>query len=193
MAQKIIIGLAGRKASGKTTAARFLVNGMDFHRLSFADPLRDMVGCFLLGMGYGADYIETLLTADKEQMLAPIGKTPRQLLQTLGTEWGRDHVDRNVWVTLARRRINTSAEPRIIFDDVRFENEAAMIRGMGGQIIHIDRGDLAADSHASEHGIDEHDADLFVDNDTTVEEFLRDVELVVESVVYAEKKRELAR
>ncbi len=118
MTKKIIIGLAGRKASGKTTAAKHLVAELGFTRLSFADPIRNMIGDFLLDMGYGVDYVDSLLTNQKEQVLAPIGVSPRDLMQTLGTEWGRDCVTNDVWTHLARRRLNRMDETLIVFDDV---------------------------------------------------------------------------
>jgi hypothetical protein len=87
-------------------------------------------------------------------------------------------VDKNVWTILARRRLHVEEAERIIFDDVRFENEASMIRGMGGIIIHIDRGDLVTDEHRSEAGIMDGDEDFFVDNDTTIEDFCGDVGMI---------------
>ena len=176
--KKIIIGLAGRAGSGKTTAAKHLVDKLGFARLSFADPIRNMIGDLLLDMGYGADYVDSLLTVEKNQVLAPIGRSARQLMQTLGTEWGRDCIDRDVWVTLARRRVHTLGDERIVFDDVRFENEAAMIRGFGGIVIHIDRGELVTDKHRSEAGIMDGDNDFFVDNDTTIDDFCADVAMI---------------
>ena len=175
---KIIIGLAGRAGSGKTTAAKHLVDELGFTRLSFADPIRNMVGDFLMDMGYGADYVDSLLTIEKNQVLAPIGRSSRQLMQSIGTEWGRDCVDNDVWVTLARRRVRTIDADLIVFDDVRFENEASMVRSLGGIIIHIDRGDLVADAHRSEAGIMDDDNDFFVDNDHTIDDFCADVAMI---------------
>ena len=145
--------------------------------MSFADPIKNMVGDFLLYMGYSSDYVDSLLTENKEDLM-PMGKSTRHLLQSLGTEWGRDCVDKNVWTILARRRLHVEEAERIIFDDVRFENEASMIRGMGGIIIHIDRGDLVTDEHRSEAGIMDGDEDFFVDNDTTIEDFCGDVGMI---------------
>lgn len=179
MAKKIIIGLAGRAGSGKTTASKHLVQELGFFRMSFADPIKNMIGDFLLSMGYGPDYVDALLTTEKEQVLAPIKKSTRHLLQSIGTEWGRGCVDKNVWTILARRRLHVEEAERIIFDDVRFENEASMIRSLGGIIIHIDRGDLVSDDqHSSEAGIMDGDNDFFVDNDTTIDDFCGDVGMI---------------
>jgi len=183
MTKQLIIGLAGRANSGKTTAAKHLVFTMGFTRLSFASPIKSMVGDFLLGMGYGADYVDSLLTVEKEQVLAPLGKSPRQLMQSIGTEWGRDCIDNNIWVTFAQRRLRAGGEWLIVFDDVRFENEASMICRLGGHIIHIDRGELVTDAHRSESGIMGRDCDFFVDNDYTVDDLCRDVLKIARDLV----------
>jgi hypothetical protein len=54
-----------------------------------------------------------------------------------------------------------------------------MIRSLGGLIIHIDRGDLVTDHHASESGISDHDADDFVYNDYSINDFLLEINRVV--------------
>lgn len=100
-------------------------------------------------------------------------------MQTLGTEWGRVQINNDLWVMAARKSLERCEDNLIVFDDVRFENEASMIRELGGLIIHIDRGDLVTDEHASEQGIADHPDDAFVDNDHTLDDFLLDVSIVV--------------
>jgi CRP/FNR family transcriptional regulator len=58
-------------------------------------------------------------------------------MQTLGTEWGRQCMDADIWVRAwaARAALLTSA----VADDVRFQNEADMIRNLGGVIIRVMR------------------------------------------------------
>lgn len=175
---KTIIGLAGRKQSGKTSAAMHLEKS-GFVRLSFAYPMRRMLSILLYDFGYSQDDIELMLTKGKEVPLLPFEQSPRHLLQTLGTEWGRNCIHPDLWVLVAKQKILSAEADYIVLDDVRFENEAAMIRELGGLIIHIDRGGLMTDSHASEHGIDDHEADAFVDNDHSLTDFLLDVHAVV--------------
>lgn len=175
---KTIIGLAGRKQSGKTSAAQYLEKS-GFVRLSFAEPMRKMLDALLLSYGYSQREIERMLTIDKEVLLGEIEQSPRHLLQTLGTEWGRNCINPDLWLLVARQKILHADSDYIVFDDVRFENEAAMIRDLGGLIIHIDRGELLSDFHASEAGIDDHEADAFVDNDHSLVDFLLDVQIVV--------------
>ena len=178
MQNKTIIGLAGRKQSGKTTAAKHLEKS-GFERLSFAGPIRKMLSALLDDCGYTQDDLVSMLGADKELSIAPFAQSPRYLLQTLGTEWGRDCVNPDLWVLVARQKILLSESDYIVFDDVRFENEAAMIRSLGGLIIHIDRGDVVHDAHASEAGIQDHESDCFVDNDNSLDDFLLDIHCVV--------------
>ena len=48
---RTIIGLAGRKQSGKSTLANALVDRHGFHRLSFTGPLRDLAGKVIFAAG----------------------------------------------------------------------------------------------------------------------------------------------
>lgn len=72
--------------------------------------------------------------------------TPRDLLQKIGTDFFRVHVDQDFWVKLAP----TNA---IIVPDVRFQNEVEHILNSGGRIIQIDCPNLvttASTGHVSE-------------------------------------------
>ena len=120
------------------------------------------------------------MNEDKEQSIPPFYKSCRQMMQLLGTEWGRDLIHPDIWVIAARAQIERYGDADIVFDDVRFENEASMIRELGGLIIHVDRlGNDDNDRHRSEDGIYDQTADRFIDNDGDLESFLTDVLIVV--------------
>ena len=145
----MIIGLAGRKGSGKSTVAEILKEKYGYRRLSFATPLKDMI----MAMGVTEDEIFNLDLKEK-----PIerfgGRSPRELLQLLGTEFARNMVCQDVWVKAVEARIESNDQ--IVIDDVRFPNEAEMIREKGGKIIRVTRmgQELGMiDTHASEAGI----------------------------------------
>ena len=79
-----LIGLTGRAGCGKDTIASFLCEAHGFVQIALADPLRDGLKA-MLGV---TD--EQLHRRDlKEAPIDWIGRSPRELLQTLGTEWGR--------------------------------------------------------------------------------------------------------
>jgi len=79
------------------------------------------------------------------------GKSPRQLLQSLGTDWGRDMVSETIWIDAMRRMISDQSFDVIIIDDCRFENEAQMVRDMGGIVVGLEREGIAyTGEHKSE-------------------------------------------
>ena len=159
-----IIGIAGRARSGKSTAAELLLRlGVGRYLYSFADPIRAM-----LKAGFAIDLDTAYWQMRKEDPLPEFGgKSPRELMQSLGTEWGRQMVDPNVWLTLASGALRRGGRGMIIAD-VRFANEAAWVRGMGGVILHIERGNAPpVRPHASEAGVPQLEGDLRIFNEST--------------------------
>lgn len=145
-----LIGLTGAAGSGKDTAADYLVSQHAWRKVLFAQPLKDGL-CAMFGWSP-----EQLLDREwKETPLPDIGKSPRQLMQTLGTEWGREQVHPELWLLLARTAIENKMQYRnVIVCDVRFDNEADIIRSMGGTVVHISRSGIAGVApHVSESGI----------------------------------------
>lgn len=174
----ILIGLTGRARSGKSTAAEHLVGTYLLEHYAFADPLRDgLMAIFNLD--------PTDFEGDrKERPLAWLDRSPRQLMQSMGTEWARNTVHPDVWVKLAEQNLDymtkaLGAVLGFVVSDVRFENEADLIRRRGGTIIHISRADAqAVNPHVSEAGVAGNKNDLLMFNNGTVEEFLRSLDEV---------------
>lgn len=146
--QPRLIALTGAKGVGKSTYAEFLA-GENGTVLSFATPIKRMLQALV-----GKEYV----FGSKKNEETHLGVTGRVLLQTLGTEWGREMIDQDIWVK-AMRHILTDAmfeEYRpIVIDDLRFENEAKMIRELNGEIWHVERKSFtpANDNHISEAGV----------------------------------------
>lgn len=177
MAKKII-GLAGRKQSGKTTAAQALVDS-GFIRLSFAYAMRHMLTELLLNFGFSMHQIQSMFLYKKEQPIVGIGKSPRQLMQLLGTDWGRHLINEDLWVMAACNKLERLNMFDVVFDDVRFENEATMIRSLGGRIIHIVRDQNDSDSHSSEAGILRHPADESILNNGSLAELFKKLTIAI--------------
>lgn len=160
----MIIGIAGKKGSGKTTVANMLCSNHGFKRISFADPLKAMLKPLLLASGFSEESSRIYTEQDRGVMIPGIGKSYRKLMQTLGTDWGRDMVGSDLWLNCAKTSIEDAATG-VVFDDVRFDNEAALIRSNGGIIVHL-RGHFQSDydPHQSEQGIEVFDNDLIINN-----------------------------
>jgi hypothetical protein len=138
----MLIGIAGPKRSGKTTLAEGLCKVFSLEHHSFAGPIRAFVANIL---GYT---LEGLELRKEEPVVWLDGKTPRQLMQTVGTEWGRVTVHDDLWVRSLLARV--PAEGAVI-SDVRFPNEAEAILAAGGIVIQLSRpGTGEGDGHASE-------------------------------------------
>jgi len=164
MPQAPLIGIAGRARSGKDTVANFIVAAIGGYRYSFADPIRAMLAPL------GVDMSDPYWQARKEEPIPALGVSPRRMMQTLGTEWGRQLINPDLWLIMAHQRLLQNG-PGMVISDVRFDNEAAWIRKHGGRIIHVIRPDTkAVEAHASEDGIEMQDTDARLFNSGTLEE-----------------------
>lgn len=176
MTLRPVIGIAGRARTGKDTVAEALLRmGAATYRYSFADPLRAMVRA-----GFGVDADDPYWARHKEDP-APnfCGRSLRYVLQTLGTEWGREHIGPDVWLQLASDALAVRGAGMIVAD-VRFGNEAAWIRQSGGLLIHLQRpGVPGVRAHLSECGVARDVSDPLIINDGSIEELYEAVHDVI--------------
>lgn len=149
---------------GKTTLAN-LIPGVV--RYSFADPLRAMIAALLDNIGYDMDRIWRCFHGDLKEVPIPEfgGRTPRFLLQTIGTEWGRWLITPEIWTNVMAARLRHRPGP-VVIDDMRFPNEYEMLRARGATLVRIDRpGYTRTGNHASDGALDGYSFDLYVTND----------------------------
>jgi len=172
--ERLIIGICGAKRAGKNTLADTLSLYLGLAHLSFAGPLRSCVAD-ILGMDMAT------LEAEKEVPISWLdGVTPRQMMQTMGTEWGRTMVHPELWLRALLRRIPPTGA---IISDVRFENEAKLIKDHGGVLIRVTRtGTGAGDAHISETPVPEQYVDYTVANNGTPAEMVDRVLTYIEGV-----------
>ena len=167
-----IIGFCGPAGAGKDLAASMVPGG---HRIAFADPLYQGLAV-MLGVPEGV----LRDRSGKERPLAGFGASPRELLQTLGTEWGRQMICHDLWLRVAYWRWEQAAAAGlglIVVPDVRFANEARQIRSEGGEVWLIHRpGVEPVAAHSSEAGLPLKLIDRLIVNDGTVDQLRERVE-----------------
>jgi len=163
----MLIGLSGKAGSGKTTVTNYLTK-MGFGTRKFAAPLKSMLADLLISQGVEPEdtplFIEGELKEVPTELLG--GKSPRHAMQTLGTEWGRGQLHEDFWVEAALRN---PAQRDLIFDDVRFPNEALAIRNRGGIVVNVLREDAPqVGRHLSEDSLMDFAFDFVIYNDVDI-------------------------
>ena len=142
----MIIGICGLIGSGKDTVADILVQENNFKKLSVADKLKDGVSAV-----FGWDRV--MLEGNTEKSRAwreqedtfwsnETGRTitPRLVLQEFGTDCMRNGFYDGIWVSLVKQEIQQNPNKNYVIPDVRFENEAKMLKSIGGDVWRIRRG-----------------------------------------------------
>ena len=127
---KQLIGITGYKGVGKSEVAKALQSIGDVQILSFASPIKEMINNVV--------NIDELFAYGKEAPLISLGgNSYREALQSLGTEWGRDFLGKDIWANkgLVKAKALNTAGLNIVFDDVRFDNEAQAILDRGGIVV----------------------------------------------------------
>lgn len=174
MSHPIIIGITGKAGTGKSTVSHEMVRLYGFTRLAFADPVKGMLGLFLMSYGMSANMVARHIDGDlKEQPCDALeGLTCRQGLQTLGTEWGREKMSPRLWLHHLGARLESlppEKRARVVIDDVRMPNEAEyLLHNFGGTSTEIwevtPQGAARRDppSHASELGLPQYLVDRYI-------------------------------
>jgi hypothetical protein len=163
-----IIGISGYAGAGKDTAGLALLK-LGYVKRSFADPLRETCS-IITGVSLDIFNDPVLKNVPRDDLY---GKTPRQVLQLIGTEGWRDLIGVNTWIDNFIRYANNYKGIGVYSSDVRFINEALAIKKANGILIHIDKPgkDSHEFNHQSEMEISEvrKMADVIINNDSNID------------------------
>lgn len=149
----LIIGLAGRAGSGKSTCASWLVERHGAVEHSFARPVKSLTRELF-------DLTEEQVNgtqAQKEAIDPRWGQSGRQLMNKVG-DAARRHVADDIWIRGVLRAIEQSTVRIAVISDVRFPNEADIINRAGGVVIRLRCPDAQTSvdpNTATERGVDE--------------------------------------
>lgn len=174
MKRRKIIALCGEKGHGKNAAADVLLD-RGWVEVKFAGCLKAMLNTMFGYTGFSDEDCQRLIEGDMK--VTPItvmnDATPRKLMQTLGTEWGRDLISHSLWVDLTLMHIqNHHPNDNIIITDCRFPNEVVAAKSWGARVVRIERpmGGITRDLHPSEAQVRSLDVHSVIKNDGTIQQ-----------------------
>lgn len=172
MKQKII-GITGLANAGKDTLADYIITkNHTYLKTAFAKPIKDMMINFL-GFTEKQCYDQQL----KQQKDNFWNMSPRDAMLLIGTKLFRENWRYDFWVKLMEKTILDHNNQNYIISDVRFENEAEMIKNNGGIIIRVIRPNNPIKvEHVSEKGFNEKLIDYNIINDGTLEQYYSKIE-----------------
>lgn len=156
-----ILGLCGQKRCGKDTAAQFIIDSTpqwNIVRVGFADALKEEVA---KACGVTIEDIES----NKQ--------TFRTILQWWGTDFRRKLHGEDYWLKRwLQKCVSIAPAPHlIIVPDVRFKNEAELIRQFNARIFRVIRYGLPEDGHQSETESHHIQVDDVIPNNDSFEHF----------------------
>ncbi len=178
----MLIGIAGPAGVGKTSIARQFEKEEGFMIMSYAQPLKAALTALT---GFPMEFFTDIKL--KETPLE-FGKSPREMMQLMGTEFVREMISEDFWTWRMRQRIESLPTANIVIDDIRFDNEAQLVRDMGGTILHPHRNYKKVtdhNEHRSEQEILTFPEDLYFDCEPYTEE--ETFSIIWNSLLYYEK------
>jgi hypothetical protein len=175
-----IIGITGKKFCGKDTLGNFFVENKGYQKIAYADALKDAVKAIF-------DFDDEQLNGSKKEVVDEFwNKTPRQVLQFVGTDLFRNHtheimpnIGKDIWCQVVKRKIlnklNENPNAKFVVTDARFQNEVDVVKQLGGTVIKLYRNTGCIDNHESESLIDSLYCDYQYENNSSKEDLYQQV------------------
>jgi len=175
-----LLGISGKKRSGKNLAAKYIrdiIHKKDpsllTGELGFADGVKYTAAeaLDLDRMIFFEDKNkEKLFRIDEETEL-----TGREILKRIGMMF-RDTLSQAFWIYRLTKIAKGQPDFFFIITDIRFPNEVEVVEAAGGIVIRLNRDTGLKDSHISETALDDYTFPLTIDNDGTKEELYKELE-----------------
>jgi len=168
LSPKNIVLIGGAAGSGKDTVANFLCDCFGFHRIAYADALKQHVSSkynIPINLMYSQEGKNSMINVKNTYM------SVRNLLIKEGTDTRL--MDSNIWVNEVKDYICKYNLQRIVIPDFRFINEYTVFYKYFPSQIHtlkIVRPDIKISNDISEHQLDNFIFDNVIVNDGTIEQ-----------------------
>lgn len=162
-----IIGISGKKRSGKDTLAKFITEVYPKVEIKkFASSLKSI--CAILTGRPVSDFYNH---SKYEEILPFYNMNLRQFQQYVGTDVFRKNFSKDIWINCLFQQYQEN--DFWVISDVRFKNEANAIKENGGYLFRVNRPDLVStDNHSSETDLDDFDGwDLVFQNTGSLHDF----------------------
>ena len=157
-----IIAFTGKAGSGKDTAAdlmKYYMRSQDsdvvLFSMSFASPIKKAIAT-ILGCDVGC-FDERKFKEGSLLDSHGLDTSPRQMMQLLGDEYGRQMISEDIWIQTAHNTLMDLCEVGadfVFITDLRYDNEQAWVLDAGGIVINVERFKRSpVATHASENGL----------------------------------------
>jgi hypothetical protein len=183
----MLIGVIGKKQSGKDTLADYLCNKYDFVKYSFADPLKKGVKEFF-------GFNDNQLWGDQKEIIDERwGVTPREVLQIFGSEITQFQLPnllpnfkfgRELWVKRFEYWYEDHNDLNVVIPDCRFIHEINSIKSKGGIIIRVNRelDNTNFSNHISENEWMKALPDFIIANNSSIENYQKIIDQVMTEI-----------
>jgi len=175
----MLIGFTAPARSGKDTAAAYLAERYGFTQTAFATSLKQTVQTL-----FRLDDTTAFDDLVKDVPVQLWGLTPRELW-CLTSKGLKEVFGDDLFIRLWLGHLTELEGEAVVVSDVRTEAEAAMVRELGGVIVHIARPDAPALQGAVAHdvmhrGVQFKDGDRLLFNDAGLDELFDRLDILME-------------
>jgi hypothetical protein len=146
------------------------------------------------GMSYSEKQVKEEMLPEYQREAVLIKTTPRDILQKLGTDFGRNMIHPDVWInalfseyegddpTGMANSFSEFVYPCWIITDSRFPNDVEKVKSLGGITIRVNRPECEdrIDEHFSETALDNYEGfNYIINNNGTIEELIEKVKVIL--------------
>ena len=166
----MIISISGKKRAGKSTVADYISGRWGFLEVSWAYPLKEIIGKQIFGLTQEQIYGSN---ADRERIIPEWNLSSRQILQKVGTDMFRNNIDKDIWVKWGLRYIDSifsRLENSVVVSDTRFPNELECLKKYSEEkkitfasINIVRKGLISEDTHSSENALEGYPFDYIIE------------------------------